>query len=66
MPDRDTTITTAKGLAARHQQRTHPASTEDEAWAWAERHWRRFVDQAIDALALMAAVEEAHQAAATN
>jgi len=39
-------------------RRECPGATEEQSERWACRHWRKFVDRALDFLALRAAVEE--------
>lgn len=42
--------------------RDHPDCTVDAAWGQSNRHWRAFVERAIDIMALAEAVKEAEAA----
>jgi hypothetical protein len=78
---RDTVRTMATGFAAEHYKRQRHVPRfidrpnfgrsdyvdhEAPAWAWAADHWQEFEARAVDALALIAADQEATRAAPTN
>jgi hypothetical protein len=48
----------ARGFCAERYRLEHPGCSEEEAWRHAERHWRDFVDMAIDFMALDHALTE--------
>ena len=52
-------IMLAHGFAADWFKRQNPGSSEDDAWLYASRSWKTHLDQAIDFLAILEAVDEA-------
>jgi hypothetical protein len=55
----------AIAVAMREYRKRHPEATEEDAFAWACRHWRkqRFKDRAMDALITGAIVAEMEEVA---
>jgi len=57
---------TAKCMALREFQRSHPGDAGPQAAAHVDRHWRRWVPAAIDAVAAIACAEELDGVAKTR
>jgi hypothetical protein len=53
-------------LAYRHYQQKHPDATQQEAGAFALRHWQQWKDTALDLLATVEADRDARNAAPWN
>jgi len=53
----------AGGFAQADYARRHPSASEDEAWAWSDRNWHLFKEDALDLAALLAAQLESSLAA---
>jgi hypothetical protein len=56
---RQTVDMLAREAAMKHFQRRNPGCADEAAWAFAEDHWRQFIDVAADVLATLEAMDEA-------
>jgi hypothetical protein len=56
----------AKMFAVRNYEEQNPGCTKEESWAYAERHWRMFKEQAVDFVTLNELHLEVSEAASWN